>query len=282
MANHHTLRTTPSSTSTPYVYIPASYIPLYVAITLIAIIGYTLLAIHGHFPSWWQGLDTDPTYAFLLLLTGLVLWFILLTKESLLGFHTGKLQYSLRIAFLLFILSEVFFFVSFFWAFFDSALSPTIELGLQWPPLGITPFSCYSIPLLNTVLLLSSGDSITWTHHSLTSNYFIQASLSLLITITLGSYFLYLQYVEYNIAPFTIQDGIYGSTFYLATGFHGIHVILGTTILSVCLFLLLNGYYTHNHHLSFELRAWYWHFVDVVWLFLYISIYWWGPSQGLV
>ena len=204
------------------------------------------------------------------------LWWKDLNRESMLGYHTHKLEASLRVAFSLFILSEVFFFLSFFWAFYDAALSPTVELGLSWPPKGITPLSTYSVPLLNTVILLSRGVTVTWCHHSLINNFFFKSVFSLTLTVALGVYFLIMQYVEYNEAAFSISDGVYGSTFFMATGFHGLHVTVGTIFLFYVLVSVTLGKLTWHHHFSFEAAAWYWHFVDVVWLILFLSVYWWG------
>lgn len=204
------------------------------------------------------------------------MWWKDFLRESIVGYHTHKLEVSLRVGILLFILSEVFFFVSFFWAFYDASLSPTVELGLTWPPKGISPLSVYSVPLLNTVILLTSGITVTWAHHSIMNNFFSKSVVSLVFTIILGVYFLFMQWVEYNEASFSFADGVYGSTFFLATGFHGIHVIVGTTFLFYVFILLLNSKLLFNHHFSFEAAAWYWHFVDVVWLILFISIYYWG------
>ena len=204
------------------------------------------------------------------------LWWKDFLRESIVGYHTHKLEVSLRIGFLLFILSEVFFFVSFFWAFYDASLSPTIELGLTWPPKGISPLSVYSVPLLNTVILLTSGITVTWAHHSIINNFFNKSVLRLVFTILLGAYFLVMQWVEYNEASFSFADGVYGRTFFLATGFHGMHVLVGTRFLFYVFILLINSKLLYNHHFSFEAAAWYWHFVDVVWLILFISIYYWG------
>lgn len=215
---------------------------------------------------------------FLMLLTVSImfLWWKDLNNESIIGYHTHKLEVSLRIAMLLFILSEVFFFLSFFWAFYDSSLAPTVELGMVWPPKSITPLSVYSVPLLNTIILLSRGITVTWAHHSLMNNFFNKTVVSLSLTVVLGVYFLAMQWLEYNEAMFSIADGVYGSTFFMATGFHGMHVIVGTTFLFYVLLSLLSGSLLFNHHFSFEAAAWYWHFVDVVWLILFISVYWWG------
>lgn len=177
---------------------------------------------------------------------------------------------------ILFIVSEIFFFISFFWAFFHSSLSSTIELGLCWPPRGVDRFDPFKIPLLNTIILLSSGIAVTWAHHSLLTNNFKQINNSLLITVTLGVYFSFLQIYEYIDSRFSISDSCYGATFFIATGFHGLHVLIGTTFLLVCYIRHLNNHFSIHHHFGFEASAWYWHFVDVVWLFLFVSIYWWG------
>ncbi len=210
---------------------------------------------------------------FFLVLTAF-LWWKDLWRESMIGYHTHKLQSALRISVLLFILSEVFFFISFFWAFYDSSLAPTVELGMVWPPKGILPLSTYSVPLLNTVILLSRGVTVTWAHYSIMTNHFSKAFVSLFITVILGIYFLYMQFCEYHEAVFSMADGVYGRTFFMATGFHGLHVFIGMTFLLVVLLSLYK--LVPSHHFSFEAAAWYWHFVDVVWLILFISIYWWG------
>ena len=215
-------------------------------------------------------------FTLIILLSIMFLWWRDVSYESLLGYHTHKLELRLRIGILLFILSEVFFFVSFFWAFYDASLSPSLELGMVWPPKGINPLSVYSVPLLNTIILLSRGITVTWAHHALINNFFYKTVFRLFVTVSLGVYFLYIQWIEYNEAIFSISDGVYGRTFFMATGFHGMHVIVGTTFLLYVLILLLKGSLLYNHHFSFEAAAWYWHFVDVVWLILFVSIYWWG------
>nr|YP_009387922.1 cytochrome c oxidase subunit III [Aquatica ficta]ART65563.1 cytochrome c oxidase subunit III [Aquatica ficta] len=192
------------------------------------------------------------------------------------GLHTLKVVKSLRWGMILFITSEVLFFVSFFWSFFHSSLAPSIEIGMIWPPKSIIPFNPIQIPLLNTTILISSGITVTWAHHSLMENDFKQAIHSLGLTILLGIYFSILQAYEYMESTFTIADSVYGSSFFMATGFHGIHVMIGTTFLGVCLLRQMKNHFSSIHHFGFEAAAWYWHFVDVVWLFLYISIYWWG------
>nr|YP_010305212.1 cytochrome c oxidase subunit III [Philonthus spinipes]ULT46829.1 cytochrome c oxidase subunit 3 [Philonthus spinipes] len=204
-------------------------------------------------------------------------WWRDVTREGTFqGLHTYPVTMGLRWGMILFITSEVFFFLSFFWGFFHSSLSPSIELGMIWPPKGIETFNPMQIPLLNTLILLTSGLTVTWAHHSLMENNFNQTTQSLTLTVMLGIYFSILQAFEYIEAPFTISDSVYGSSFFMATGFHGLHVIIGTTFLLVCLIRHLNNHFSCIHHFGFEAAAWYWHFVDVVWLFLYISIYWWG------
>nr|YP_009551276.1 cytochrome c oxidase subunit III [Ceratophyllus wui]QAA12291.1 cytochrome c oxidase subunit III [Ceratophyllus wui] len=213
------------------------------------------------------------------LITGLTMfqWWRDISREGTFqGLHTLIVSKGLRYGMILFIISEVLFFFSFFWAFFHSSLSPAIDLGSMWPPLNINPFNPFQIPLLNTAILLSSGISITWAHHSLLESLHSQTLKSLLITVILGIYFSILQAYEYIEAPFSIADSVYGSTFFMATGFHGLHVIIGTLFLLVCWFRLYSFHFSSSHHFGFEAAAWYWHFVDVVWLFLYISIYWWG------
>nr|YP_002265581.1 cytochrome c oxidase subunit III [Thamnaconus modestus]YP_010170545.1 cytochrome c oxidase subunit III [Thamnaconus septentrionalis]QRZ60527.1 cytochrome c oxidase subunit III [Thamnaconus septentrionalis]BAG72027.1 cytochrome c oxidase subunit III [Thamnaconus modestus] len=212
----------------------------------------------------------------LLLLTMYQWWRDIVREGTFQGHHTIPVQKGLRYGMILFITSEVFFFLGFFWAFYHSSLAPTPELGGCWPPTGITTLDPFEVPLLNTAVLLASGVTVTWAHHSIMEGERKQAIQSLLLTILLGFYFTFLQGLEYYEAPFTIADGVYGSTFFVATGFHGLHVIIGSTFLAICLMRQVQYHFTSEHHFGFEAAAWYWHFVDVVWLFLYISIYWWG------
>lgn len=212
----------------------------------------------------------------IIILTIVQWWRDVIRERTIQGHHTKKTIIGLRIGIILFILSEVCFFFAFFWAFFHSRLAPNIELGTKWPPIRINPLSPWGVPLLNTVVLLSSGVTITWSHHALIIKKNYEASLRLILTVILGIYFTFLQASEYLETRFALRDRAYGTTFFVATGFHGLHVLIGTTFLIVCLIRIKINHFTKVHHQGFEAAAWYWHFVDVVWLFLFVSIYWWG------
>nr|YP_010686223.1 cytochrome c oxidase subunit III [Cochlostyla marinduquensis]UIX22057.1 Cytochrome c oxidase subunit 3 [Cochlostyla marinduquensis] len=213
---------------------------------------------------------------FMTLIVSMYWWRDVVRESTFQGHHTSYVVKGLKLGMMLFIVSEVCFFFSFFWAYFHSSLSPNIEIGSVWPPIGINVLPTFGVPLLNTSVLLLSGVSVTWAHHAISQKSMKNALVSLIITILLGAYFLFLQYGEYKEAPFCLSDGIYGSTFFMTTGFHGLHVFIGVSFLSVCLFRLYNYHFNSDHHVGFLAAAWYWHFVDVVWLFLYMSIYWWG------
>ena len=204
---------------------------------------------------WWKDVILEGTYE---------------------GQHTTKVQNGLRLGMILFIVSEIMFFAALFWAFFHSSLNANFSLGGIWPPAFLEILNPWKVPLLNTVILLTSGATITWTHHSIVWGSKKNAINSLVLTIGLAVFFTALQGLEYMTAPFTISDSIYGSTFYMATGFHGFHVFIGTCFLIICLFRIYLNHFTAEHHFGFEAAAWYWHFVDVVWLFLFLTIYWWG------
>lgn len=203
-------------------------------------------------------------------------WWDIVYEATYEGKHTKIVQRGLRLGVVLFIVSEVMFFFSFFWAFFHSSLAPAIQLGSIWPPSGIVVFDPKAVPLLNTFILLLSGVTITYTHHYLVARHVDHVEEGFLATLILAISFTLLQLMEYMQSDFTIADSVYGSTFFMATGFHGLHVIIGTTFIAVCFGRFLFSHFTNEHHLGFEAAAWYWHFVDVVWLFLYVVIYWWG------
>ena len=215
----------------------------------------------------------------LMILYAMFVWWRDVIREATFeGHHTTPVQTGLRYGMLLFLVSEIMFFVAFFWAFFHSSLAPTVEIGAVWPPKGIQVLNPWEIPFLNTIILLSSGASVTWAHHAILAGRRDQALQGLIVTVVLAVIFTGFQALEYLEAPFTIADGIYGSTFYLATGFHGFHVIIGTLFLTVCLLRVVQHHFTKQHHFGFEAAAWYWHMVDVVWLFLFVSIYYWGGA----
>lgn len=195
--------------------------------------------------------------------------------------HTPIVEIGMRYGMALFIASEVMFFVAFFWAFFDASLFPHDEIGGVWPPENIEIIPPFELPLLMTMILLLSGCTVTWAHHAFLHNNIKDASKALGLTVILGVVFLCFQVYEYVHAHFGFTDGIYASTFFMATGFHGFHVLVGTIFLFVCYIRTNKGHFDAKHHFGFEAAAWYWHFVDVVWLFLFISIYWWGNTIGV-
>ena len=209
-------------------------------------------------------------------LTSIIWWRDVIREGTYLGFHRSVVSRGLRWAIIQFILSEVLFFAAFFWGFFHRSLAPTPEIGCTWPPTGINPINPFSIPLLNTAVLLASGVTVTWAHHRVINKSRTETLQALSLTVILGVYFSFLQAGEYIEAPFTIADRAYGTLFYVCTGFHGIHVLIGTIFLSVCLIRTFLYHFSDGHHFGFEAAAWYWHFVDVVWICLYLSIYWWG------
>nr|AZL93144.1 cytochrome c oxidase subunit 3 [Ceraphronidae sp. ZJUH_2016007] len=201
-------------------------------------------------------------------------WWKDVNMESFnLGDHPIIIQSLMKTGMILFISSEILFFVSFFWSFLHYSLSPNIEIGSIWPPLNINMINPYNVPLLNTLILLTSGITITWSHHSLINNK--SPMIGMLTTIILGLYFTHWQLIEYYHSSFSFNDSSYGSIFFMATGFHGIHVLIGTIFNSIIMMRLMLNHLSMTHHIGFELSAWYWHFVDVVWLFLFILMYWW-------
>jgi cytochrome c oxidase subunit 3 len=207
-----------------------------------------------------------------------VWWRDIVREGTFEGRHTLKVQKGLRLGIILFIVSEVMFFFSFFWAFFHSSLGPSIQIGQMWPPMGIAVMNPWGVPLLNTVILLSSGATVTWAHHAVVAGEKKHAVYGLVLTIILAALFTGFQVLEYLEASFTISDSVYGSAFYMATGFHGFHVLVGSIFLFVCLIRLMRDHFTRTHHIGLEGAIWYWHFVDVVWLFLFVTIYWWGGN----
>jgi cytochrome c oxidase subunit 3 len=230
-------------------------------------------------------------YVMLLGLAGVITtmagWWRDVVKESLHGDHKAVVARGLRVGMVLFITSEVFFFFAFFWAYFWGAINhPEAVEGYRWLPEGAHPVPAWDIPFLNTLILLLSGVTVTWAHHEVREGNNAAASKALLLTVVLGVIFTSFQAYEYvhtiyGHAGFTISDGIFGSTFYMATGFHGFHVFIGTTFLLVCTMRAWYDTFRPKKHVGLEAAAWYWHFVDVVWLFLFVWVYWWGGTIAL-
>ncbi len=262
---------------------------------LIGSIAVLLLAVSGViFMKGLFGL-AEGTWWPLAIATAMVVWVMFgwwseVVKEGRTGDHTPVVEIGLRYGMILFIASEVMFFVAWFWSFFEftifwparvgdsfDALNPlfadSLERFRNWPPADVTTFDPFHLPLMNTLVLLLSGTTVTWAHHALQHGDMKGAKLGLSLTIILGIAFTALQVLEYSHAGFTYDGTIYGSAFFMATGFHGAHVVIGTIFLTVCLFRMYAGNLTPKKHLGFEFAAWYWHFVDVVWLFLFAFVY---------
>nr|YP_008757795.1 cytochrome c oxidase subunit III [Ostrea lurida]AGM48338.1 cytochrome c oxidase subunit 3 [Ostrea lurida] len=200
----------------------------------------------------------------------------LVNEGTFQGFHTKKVQSGLTMGFILFLVSELMLFFSFFWGFFHSALSPSLEIGCCWPPAGIDCLDWSKAPLHNTALLVASSCTVTSSHKYLKTGNFSSAVGMLLLTVLLSALFVKNQYGEYAWSSFTIADGVYGSCFFMLTGLHGMHVMGGTSGLLYCLVRMLARQFSTTHHLAYTFAIWYWHFVDVVWLALFFIIYIWG------
>ena len=210
-------------------------------------------------------------------------WWADVVREGETGDHTPVVRIGLRYGFILFIMSEVMFFAAWFWSFFKHAMYPMHPDGISpavdgvWPPAGIETFDPWHLPLINTLILLCSGAAATWAHHAIAHENNRKDMINgLILAILLGIIFTGFQAYEYSHAAFGFAGNIYGANFFMATGFHGFHVIVGTIFLAVCLFRATKGHFTPEQHVGFEAAAWYWHFVDVVWLFLFFAVYVWG------
>jgi len=259
----------------PYHLVDVSPWPILTSFSAFAVV--LSLAFYAHFFN--NGFDRF-IIALIILIFGAGIWWRDVVREATFeGLHTSYVVNGLKNGMILFILSEVMLFFAFFWGFFHSSLNPTLEIGSVWPPIGIEPMDTWGIPLLNTIILLTSGATVTWAHYGLVAGYRKQVILGLIVTVALASVFTAFQVYEYIHATFTISDSSYGSCFYMATGLHGFHVLVGTIFLGVCFIRHLNFHFTRSHHIGFECAIWYWHFVDVVWIFLFISIYWWGSGE---
>lgn len=249
--------------------------PLLAALGALMLTTGTVLYMHRFF----DGGKLLLTGVLLILYVMYVWWRDIVREATFEDQHTFSVQRGLRLGMILFIVSEIMFFFGFFWSFFHSSLAPAFNIGSIWPPEVINPIQTLGIPLTNTFFLLSSGATVTWAHHAIIIRAKKQALISLTLTLILAVLFTALQALEYFEAPFTISDSVFGSCFFLLTGFHGFHVFVGTLSLFVSFLRIVFNHFTSSHHFGFESAAWYWHFVDVVWLFLFVTVYWWG---GLV
>jgi cytochrome c oxidase subunit 3 len=258
--------------SHPYHLVSPSPWPIFTSFNLLNLTFSFVLFVHGF----------NSAFYFLLislinLIYSMSLWFRdIISEGTYLGNHTMAVQKGLNLGVGLFIVSEGLFFLAIFWAYFHSSLSPTVEVGAQWPPMGINAINPFELPALNTVILLASGVTVTYAHHSVIQGNRTGALYGIVATIILAIVFTACQGIEYTVSSFTISDGTYGSCFYFGTGFHGLHVMIGTAFIAVGFWRVLAYHLTDHHHLGLEASILYWHFVDVVWLFLFISIYYWG------
>ena len=256
----------------PFHLVSPSPWPLLTCVSLLTLTSSGVSTMHG-----FSNGGYTLAFAFIALLASMFFWFRdIISEGTYLGNHTLAVQRGLNLGVALFIVSEALFFLAIFWAYFHSALSPTVELGAQWPPMGIEAINAFELPLLNTVLLLASGVTITYAHHSLIQGVRKGTLYGALLTIILAFIFTCFQGVEYSVSSFTLSDGAFGSCFYFGTGFHGLHVIIGTIFLGVGAWRIFAYHFTENHHLGLEAGILYWHFVDVVWLFLFLTVYYWG------
>jgi cytochrome c oxidase subunit 3 len=244
--------------------------PIFAALAALTLTFGFVLYLHGY------GIFTFLWGFFMILMVMAFWWRDVIREATYEGHHTLRVQRGLKIGMLLFIASEVMFFFSFFWAFFHVSLNPSIFIGGVWPPAFLTVLNPWKIPLLNTIILLTSGATLTLAHRAIVFGSKDLACKSLITTIFLGLFFTYLQYIEYLNAPFSINTTVYGSCFFMLTGFHGFHVIVGTIFLIVCFIRLYLNHFTREHHLGFVMASWYWHFVDVVWILVYVIVYQWG------
>jgi cytochrome c oxidase subunit 3 len=261
----------------PYHLVEPSRWPIITAFSLLILVSGAVLFLHGY----TGGSLVTGTGTAAVIFCAWHWWRDVINEGRIGKHHTEAVRAGLRIGMALFILSEIMFFFAFFFSIFFNALFPAGILdGLwviadgTWPPKGIQTFDPWDIPFLNTLILLLSGTTVTWAHYAIENNDQKSSVTALKLTVLLGMSFTLLQAYEYHHAAFGLTDGVYASNFYIATGFHGLHVIIGTIFLTICLFRAQRGQFSKgNGHLGFEFAAWYWHFVDVVWLFLFVFLY---------
>ena len=261
----------------PYHLVDPSPLPIFTAFSMLILAIGAVMFMHDQF----LGKIIMPL-GFVLVISCMFSWWRDVIREGRENHHSKEVQKGLSIGMLLFILSEIMFFVAFFWSFFHARIfphemvagEPWSVISSIWPPKGIIPLDPWNLPLINTLILLLSGTTVTWAHYALHHNLRGEAVKALKITVLLGISFTFLQAYEYHHATFTFTEGIYPANFFMATGFHGFHVIIGTIFLSVNYFRAKRGHFDKGYNmLGFEFAAWYWHFVDVVWIFLFIFVY---------
>lgn len=256
----------------PFHMVSPSPWPIYTSISLLSLTCSIVLTTHA-----FSNANYFWSLSIFTLIATMFFWFRdIIAEGTYLGDHTLAVQKGLNIGIGLFIISETLFFLAIFWAYFHSALSPTVDLGAIWPPVNIESINPFELPLINTIILLSSGVTGTYSHHCLIQGNRSGALKGLLYTIILAIIFSCLQAIEYYYSTFTLSDGIFGSCFFFGTGFHGLHVLIGTIYIFTALLRIRAYHLTQNHHFGLEGAMLYWHFVDIIWLYLYISIYYWG------
>nr|YP_002836212.1 cytochrome oxidase subunit 3 [Nakaseomyces bacillisporus]CAX36942.1 cytochrome oxidase subunit 3 [Nakaseomyces bacillisporus] len=256
----------------PFHMVQPSPWPIVVSFALMSLMLSLALAMHGYIGSM------NPTYlSLVVVIFSSVFWFRdVIAEATYLGDHTIAVRKGINMGFLLFVLSEILIFAGLFWAYFHSAMSPDVTLGGTWPPVGITPVQPTELPLLNTIILLSSGATMTYAHHALIAGSRNNALKGLYVTTLLIVIFVLCQYIEYTNATFTITDGVYGTVFYAGTGLHFLHMVMLAIMFMVCTWRVQNYHSTSSHHVGFETTIIYGHVLDVIWLFLFIAFYWWG------
>ncbi len=259
-----------------YAILPPSILPLIGAVSGFVMLVGAILWMHS------LGSENVNFYVFAIGLAGVLYtmfaWWSEMVRESQAGMNTQVVRIGLREGFLMFVVSEIFFFFAWFWAFFKNAIYPMPAINGVWPPEGIVTFDPWHLPLINTLILVLSSCFVTFAHHDLAEkgDNNQRAARFIILAVLLGIAFSFFQFYEYSHAAFGFSGNIYGATFYMATGFHGFHVIVGTIFLFVCWLRARAGQFTQHQHVGFEAAAWYWHFVDVVWIFLFVAIYVWG------
>ena len=270
-----------------YHILPPSIDPLLGAIAAFVMLFGAVAWMSGGMTIFFETITLSGPWLFLIGFTAVLYvmfaWWSRCVDEAHIGDHTSVVQIGLRYGVILFITSEVMFFAAWFWSFFKHAMYPMNPDGTSplvdgvWPPVGIETFDPWHLPLINTLILLCSGMAATWAHHALVhENNRQDMKWGLILAVALGALFTVFQVYEYSHAAFGFSGNIYGANFFMATGFHGFHVLIGTIFLLVCLLRLNRGHFTPEKHVGFEAAAWYWHFVDVVWLFLFAAVYIWG------